>query len=153
VSLVLVLPHADQFAAFEAGLSADRAAAIVAALQPADVELYLPRFKFDTSLSLAQTLAALGMPDAFDPSRADFTGATGQRDLYISHVVHKAYVAVDEQGTEAAAASGMVMGVTSAQLNPPQPIVVRADHPFIFLIRDQQTGTMLFVGRVMDPVQ
>jgi serpin B len=151
VSLVLLLPPAGQFAAFEQSLTADKVNGIMAALQTADVELFMPRFKYDTRLSLSDALAALGMPLAFDASRADFSGATGQRDLFISKVIHKAFVAVDEKGTEAAAATGVVMGLTSAQPNPQQPVVVKADHPFVFLIRDQQTGSILFVGRVVDP--
>ncbi len=149
ISLVLLLPPADQFAAFEQLLTADKAAAIVAALKPEDVQLSVPRFKYETSLSLSDALAALGMPLAFDPARADFSGATGERDLYISDVIHKAYVAVDEKGTEAAAATAVVMAGAAAQENP--PIVVQADHPFIYFIQDQQTGSILFVGRVMDP--
>jgi len=151
VSLVLLLPPADQFSAFEQSLTAESAATIVAALQPADVELYLPRFKYDTSLLLSDALSALGMPLAFDAGQADFSGATGQRDLHISNVIHKAYVAVDEKGTEAAAATAVIMAGSSAPVNQPQPVVVRADHPFIFLIRDQQTGSILFIGRVIDP--
>ena len=145
------MPAADQFAAFEQSLTAGRAAAILAALQPADVELYLPRFKYDASLLLADSLKALGMPLAFDAAQADFSGATGQRDLFISNVIHKAYVAVDEKGTEAAAATAVIMVGAGAPVDQPQPTIVRADHPFIFFIRDQQTGSILFVGRVLDP--
>jgi len=149
VSLVLLLPPADQFAAFEQSLTADKAAAIAAAMQPTDMELTMPRFTYDTSLSLRGALSALGMPLAFDAGQADFSGATGRRDLYISDVIHKANVAVDEKGTEAAAATAVSVG-TSAIASPP-PVVVRADHPFVFFIRDQQTGSILFVGRVLDP--
>jgi serpin B len=151
VSLVLLLPPAGQFAAFEQSLTAGKVNDIVAALQPADVELFMPRYKYDTSLSLSGALAALGMPLAFDAAQADFSGATGQRDLVISDVIHKAFVAVDEKGTEAAAATAVVMVGAAAPANPQQPVVVKADHPFVFLIRDQQTGSILFVGRVVDP--
>jgi len=150
-SLVVLLPPADQFTAFEQSLTADKVAGILTALQPADVQLYLPRFKFDTSLLLADVLKALGMPLAFDSAQADFSGATGQRDLFISNVIHKAYVAVDEKGTEAAAATAVIMVGAGAPVDQPQPVVVKADHPFIFFIRDQQTGSILFVGRVLDP--
>ena len=149
-SLVVLLPPADQFGAFEQSLTSDKVAGIMAALQPADVELYLPRFKYDTSLPLADTLKALGMPLAFDGAQADFSGATGQRDLFISNVIHKAYVAVDEKGTEAAAATAVIMVGAGAPVDQPKPVVVKADHPFIFFIRDQQTGSILFVGRVVD---
>ncbi len=151
VSLVPLLPPADQFGAFEQSLTAGKTAAILAALQPADAALYLPRFKYDTSLLLSDALKALGMPLAFDSAQADFSGATGQRDLFISNVIHKAYVAVDEKGTEAAAATAVIMAGAGAPANPQQPVVVRADHPFIFFIRDQQTGSILFIGRVLDP--
>jgi serpin B len=150
-SLVMLLPPVDQFASFEQSLTADKLAGILSALQPADVQLYLPRFKFDTSLLLADALKALGMPLAFDSAQADFSGATGQRDLFISNVIHKAYVAVDEKGTEAAAATAVIMVGAGAPVDVPKPVVVKADHPFIFFIRDQQTGAILFVGRVVDP--
>ena len=150
-SLVLLLPPADQFAAFEPSLSADKLNGILATLQPADVKLYLPRFKFDTRLLLADALKALGMPKAFESAQADFSGATGQRDLFISSVIHKAYVAVDEKGTEAAAATAVIGAGAGAPVDKPQPVVVKADHSFIFVIRDQATGSILFVGRVVDP--
>jgi serpin B len=151
VSFVVILPPAEQFAAFEQGLTAEQVTGILAALQPTDVVLYLPRFKYDASLLLADTLQALGMPLAFDRQQADFSGATGARDLFISNVIHKAYVAVDEKGTEAAAATAVIMAGAGAPVDQPQPVIVRADHPFIFLIRDDQTGSILFVGRVVDP--
>jgi serpin B len=148
IVFILLLPPADQFTAFEQSLTAGKVRGIVATLG-GQARLYMPRFKYDTSLSLADTLAALGMPLAFDAARADFSGATGQGDLFISDVIHKAYVAVDEKGTEAAAATSLM--APGAALVPQQPIVVRADHPFIFVIQDQQTGNILFVGRVLDP--
>ena len=88
------------------------------------------------------------MPLAFSPDQADFSGMDGARDLYISDVVHKAFVSVDEAGTEAAAATGVVMGVTSAPMEVKQMMV---DHPFIFFIQDNPTGTILFLGRVENP--
>jgi serpin B len=88
------------------------------------------------------------MAAAFSPSEADFSGMDGQRNLYISDVVHKAYVSVDEAGTEAAAATGVIVGTTSMPVNIKY---MTLDHPFIFLIRDIPTGTILFLGRVMNP--
>jgi serpin B len=96
---------------------------------------------------LKQALAALGMPAAFS-DKADFSGMTGDRALFISDVLHKAFVSVDEEGTEAAAATAVVMKLLAA---PEEPVEVTLDHPFLFLIRDIQTGTILFVGRVVDP--
>jgi serpin B len=92
----------------------------------------------------------MGMPLAFS-NEADFSGMDGERDLYISAIVHKAYVKVDESGTEAAAATGTVMALTSV-MRQPSP-VFRADHPFIFLIRDTQSGAILFLGRITDPTK
>jgi serpin B len=115
-----------------------------------DVKLYLPKFSFSSNLMLAEKLIAMGMPDAFDPGTADFTGmydpnSSPGAGLHISHVVHQAFVAVDEEGTEAAAATGVVVEIVS------MPEMMRVDRPFIFLIRDRQTGAILFVGRCTDP--
>jgi serpin B len=104
----------------------------------------------EESFQLSDPLQALGMKTAFQPSHADFSGMTGRRDRWISAVVHKAFVEVDEQGTEAAAATGVVMARSAAPR--PEPIVpFHADHPFVFLIRDQSTGAVLFAGRMTTP--
>jgi serpin B len=92
----------------------------------------------------------MGMPDAFNLDKADFSGMTGSKDLFISDVLHKAFVEVNEEGTEAAAATGVIMRVTSMPAPPP---VFRADHPFVFVIQDNHTGSILFVGRVVDPTE
>jgi serpin B len=89
----------------------------------------------------------MGMPAAFTGG-ADFSGMTGKKDLFISDVVHKAFVSVDEEGTEAAAATAVVMKLSAVA---EEPVTVTADHPFLFLVRDIETGTILFVGRVVDP--
>jgi len=142
--MVILLPAAGQFEAFERSLNLERANAILQALQSHDIDLSMPKFKYDASLSLGGTLAKMGMPDAVSQA-ADFSGMDGTRNLYISAVVHKAFVAVDEIGTEAAAATAVVVGITS------MPRVVTINRPFIFFIRDAETGTILFVGRVLDP--
>jgi len=113
------------------------------------VAVFLPKFKLAAQFSLAKDLAAMGMTDAFSP-RADFSGMDGQRDLFISAVVHKAFVDVNEEGTEAAAATGVVMRSMAVMRPRPTP-VFRADHPFIFLIRDTRSGSILFLGRMVDP--
>lgn len=113
------------------------------------VEVYLPRFQTTAQFQLNSVLAELGMPSPFDPQRADFTGMNPEGDLYISAVLHKAYVDVNEEGTEAAAATGIVVGVTSAPVDPPP--VFRADHPFVYLIRDNTTQALLFLGRLQNP--
>jgi serpin B len=92
----------------------------------------------------------MGMPDAFDPDRADFSGMTGKRDLYIDDVLHKAFVAVDEEGTEAAAATAVIMDLASAML---PGVTLTVDRPFIFMIRDLPSREILFVGRVLNPAE
>lgn len=149
VSMVVLLPAEGTFAAFEAGLDSGRLAAVLAALSSDRVALTMPKFTFTTGFEAGETLAAMGMPDAFDAARADFGGIEPRNELYITRVIHKAFVAVDETGTEAAAATAVVMdGRTSV---PPEPRVVTLDRPFLFLIRDVETGAILFFGRVLDP--
>lgn len=116
----------------------------------AHVQVTLPKFKAEQSMSLATTLGKLGMPAAFTP-KADFSGISTAKDgLIISDVVHKAYVDVDESGTEAAAATA-VMAVAGAAPQEATPIAFRADHPFLFFLRDKTSGAILFAGRVSDP--
>ena len=116
--------------------------------------MYLPKFEFDSSASLAQTLAAMGMTDAFDPNAADFSGMLGAgapEPLVISDVLHKAFISLDEEGTEAAAVTAVIMAAGAGAPSEEQPIEVRVDRPFLFLIRDSESGAILFMGRVMDP--
>jgi serpin B len=148
LSMVILLPDSGQFEAFEATLDAETVAGIIEALDYQQVDLTMPKFEFDSSFSLRATLSAMGMPIAFDPDYADFSGMTGNRELFISDVVHKAFVSVDEAGTEAAAATAVVVGETAM---PPAPVTMTIDRPFIFLIRDIETGAILFVGRVLNP--
>lgn len=149
VEMLVLVPDAGAFPAFEGALSGERLAEIVKSLQPRQVELSLPKFNLKSEFGLGDTLASLGMPDALNPAQADFSGMNGKRDLYVQAVVHKAVVTVDERGTEAAAATGVVVGVTSA---PANPVTLTVDRPFVFLIRDVKTGTVLFLGRVLNPV-
>lgn len=145
VSMVLLVPDAhDGLPDLEAGLDAARWQALTADLTPASVPIGLPRFELEFEADLGAALSGLGMPTAFSDG-ADFTGIAADGGLSISGVYHKAFVKVDEAGTEAAAATGVVVGVTSA----PMPIV--ADRPFLFAIQDDLTGALLFVGRVTDP--
>jgi len=117
-------------------------------LRKQKIELFFPKFKIEAQFNLGQTLSAMGMPDAFDPDSADFAAMIGKKELFISAVIHKAFVEVNEEGTEAAAATGVVIGVTS--IAPPVPIF-KADHPFVFFIRDNASGSILFLGRLLDP--
>ncbi len=149
LSMVILLPEAGTFKSFEAGLQAEQVRTIIENLQPTRVALTMPRFEFDSKFSLKDVLITMGMPDAFSPDDADFSGVTGKPELFISDVLHKAFVAVDEKGTEAAAATAVIIGVTSMPTEP--PVQVTIDRPFIFLIRDIETGAVLFVGRVLNP--
>jgi serpin B len=149
LSMLVLLPDSGNFESFEAGLQAQQVGDIISNLQPTEVALAMPRFEFQSEFSLKNTLGEMGMPDAFS-DEADFSGMDGRGGLYISAIVHKAFVAVDEAGTEAAAATAVVMDRCAM---PDQPVEVTLDRPFIFLIRDIQTGTILFVGRVLDPTQ
>ena len=144
LSMVILLPEAGNFEAFEEGLQAQQACDIISSLQATQIGLNMPKFEFDSEFNLKDTLADMGMPIAFTGD-ADFSGMTGNRELSISDVVHKAFVAVDEAGTEAAAATAVIMKLTAA------PEQVTIDRPFIFLIRDIDTGAILFVGRVLNP--
>ena len=149
LSMVILLPEAGNFQTFEEGLQAQQVCDIISGLQPTEVGLMMPQFEFDSEFSLKDTLAQMGMPVAFTGG-ADFSGMTGNRELSISDVVHKAFVAVDEAGTEAAAATAVIMELTAV---PEPPVEVTIDRPFIFLIRDIDTGAILFVGRVVNPVR
>ncbi|MGD0795372.1 MAG: serpin family protein [Dehalococcoidales bacterium] len=148
LSMLVILPAAGSFSSFEPSLTSQALGDIIGKLQSNPVNLTMPKFTIESSFGLKQTLTGLGMAQAFDPSRADFSGMDGAKDLYISDVVHKAYVTVDEAGTEAAAASGVIVGTTAMPVNIKN---VTLDHPFIFLIRDIPTGAILFIGRVMNP--
>jgi serpin B len=116
------------------------------------VILTLPKFKMTDQFELSNALGALGMAQAFQPSTADFSGMTGKRDFWISSAIHKAFIDVNEEGTEAAAATAIVMR-SMAMAHEEMPIVFRADHPFVFLIRDNRSGAILFMGRVNDPTK
>jgi serpin B len=145
LSMVILLPREGTFAEFEAGFSVEQLNEILAGMHWMEVRLVMPRFELTSEFSLAGTLAGLGMPNAFSGA-ADFSGMDGLRDLFIGHVAHKAFVSVNEEGTEAAAATGVSM-----VLSIPQYARMTIDRPFIFFIHDIETGTVLFIGRVLDP--
>jgi serpin B len=147
LSMVIFLPEAGNFKVFEEGLQAQQVDAIVNDLQPTHGTLTMPKFEFDSEFSLKDTLVEMGMPIAFSGA-ADFSGMTGNPELFISEVVHKAFVSVDESGTEAAAATAVIAKLTAV---PVPTVEVTINRPFIFLIRDIETGAILFVGRVMNP--
>ena len=147
LSMVIILPRADRFQDFEAALDAQLLDSIVNELENRRVALSMPRFEFESSFKLGKVLATMGMSDAFSMS-ADFSGMTGNKDLFIKDVVHKAFVSVDEAGTEAAAATAVMMQLKAL---PDMPVTMNIDHPFLFFIRDTETGSILFVGRVLNP--
>ena len=150
--MLVVLPKArHELAAVEKGMNGVGFRALVASMKLSQVALELPRFKIAQSYELVDALAALGIRRAFDPTRADFSGIDdGKGQLVISRVVHKTFVAVDERGTEAAAATAMMMKAgAAAPRGEPVPFV--CDQPFLFFIVDDATGLNLFQGRCVDP--
>ncbi len=151
ISMVIFLPRVvDGCAQMEAGLTADAVSQALSQFKPLEVELLVPKFEASSTFELNDPLKSMGMVDAFGPS-ADFSGMDGTRNLYISLVMHEAWVKVNEEGTEAAAATTVTVQARSVRrpINP--PIVFRADHPFVFLIRDTQSGAILFLGRLSKP--
>ena len=150
LSMILLLPRqVDGCGPLESRLTPALLSGAIAQLQPQRVELFLPRFKLESGFDLNHTLAEMGMPDAFGP-KADFSGMDGTRFLSISGVFHKAWAEVNEEGTEAAAATAAVARAALIRRPTPAP-VFRADHPFLFLIRDTRSGSILFLGRLADP--
>lgn len=151
----VILPDEGTFDAFEAKLDPAALEDAIAQLSGTKVLVHLPKFKFEFgTVDLVPVLRALGVTDAFDPKRADFTGmveGTPPEPISVSDVLHKAFVSVDEKGAEAAAAT--VVGMTAGAMPGPEtePPEVRIDRPFLFAIRDAQTGSLLFLGRVLDP--
>jgi serpin B len=149
LSMIILLPKAhDGLGELEKTLTAENLSQWLGKLFRREVIVSIPKFKATSQFSLASVLASMGMKDAFTQD-ADFSGMDGKKDLFISAVIHKAYVDVNEEGTEAAAATGVAMKLTS--LGPSETPVFRADHPFLFLIRDNHTNAILFLGRLMNP--
>ena len=149
IAMVILLPAEGRFVDFENSLESDRLNAIIEDMEHREVELALPKFEFETGYELGNTLTDLGIKDAFDQGLADFSGMTGNRELFIGEAIHKAFVSVDEEGTEAAAVTAIGMAGSAP---PSGPVDFTANRPFIFLIQDMETGIILFVGRVMNPV-
>ncbi len=150
LAMILLLPKAKGgLAALEKSLSAETLATRLAGLGAQSVAVSLPRYTMTWSSGLAKVLGAMGMVRAFDAQKADFTGISGGKEpLWISEVIHKAFVEVNEEGTEAAAATAVIAMGGAA---PAKPVEFRADHPFLFLIRDTRSGAILFMGRLADP--
>ena len=149
LSFVAILPKEPSgLAAVEKALTAQKLRDWLGEMKSARVEIYLPKFRLEERYSLGQALEDMGMTDAFT-DKADFSGMNGAHNLQITKAIHQTFVDVNEEGTEAAAATGVVMGLKAM---PPTPAsLFRADHPFLFLIRDDATGSILFLGRLADP--
>ncbi|MDG2127826.1 MAG: serpin family protein [Fuerstiella sp.] len=156
LSMVVLLPREiDGLLDLESRLTLQNLQRWMASVKYEDkVKVYLPKFKTTSQFQMADTLKSMGMELAFDGERADFSGMTGGRNLFLSVVIHKAFVDVNEEGTEAAAATGIVMKPPSAAIQAPkEPSVFRADHPFVFMIRDHRNGAIMFLGRITDPLE
>jgi serpin B len=149
LSMIILLPKKfDALNEFEKTLTLENLAQWLSKINKREVMVFVPKFKMTSQFGLAPVLKSMGMKDAFS-SNADFSGINGKRNLFISAVIHKAFVEVNEEGTEAAAATGVVMKLTS--VSPVRIPVFRTDHPFLFLIRDNLSGSILFIGRVDNP--
>ena len=157
LSMTILLPDAGHFREFEESVDAALVSRVLGDVQGKLVALTIPKFEFESQFRLAETLKTMGMPNAFDDKLSDFSSMNGNSCfagddpcLYIKDVIHKAFVSVGEAGTEAAAATAVMMAVPTSAGPPPQPIRVTVDRPFIFLIRDRTTDAILFVGRIED---
>jgi len=148
LSMLVLLPkQKNEISKLEKTLTAEKLRGLISKLRKTKVQVTFPKFKIETGYDLVPPFMKLGMKDVFN-SKSDFSGMDGAKDLYISAILHKAFVEVDEKGTEAAAATAVVMSLKSVAPRYPR---FNADHPFLFLIRDNVTGSILFMGRMVNP--
>jgi len=147
--MTIIVPDSDAFADVENALSVEMLDEIRNTVSNQPVDIQLPKYDFETTVNANEPLAALGMAEAFDMNAADFTGITQEQGLYITDVLHKATITVDEGGTEAAAATAIIIGIKSAM--PEEAVSLVIDRPFLFFIQHQPTGSILFMGRVTQP--
>lgn len=147
--MTVILPDTGQFAELEEHLDRNFLDQMASEVSQVEVNLKMPKFEFSTTLNANEVLSDLGMAEAFDPEAADFSGMTLEEALFITDVVHKADIKVDERGTEAAAATAVIMGIKS--MMPGEPISLVVDRPFLFFIQHRPTGSILFMGRVIQP--
>ena len=148
LAMLVVLPDAGRFDEVEASVGGGLFDTAAAGLTPTTVRLALPKFEYRTQETVSSLLQRLGMTTAFDPQSADFSGMTTEERLFIGEVIHEAFIAVDEAGTEAAAATAVVMRATAA---PVDAVELDVDRPFLYSLYDRATGAILFMGRVLDP--
>jgi serpin B len=146
--LVLLPDEIEGLSALEAKLTTDNLSRWQSGLRKQEVRVFLPRFKLTSQFQLAEVLRAMGMSRVFTPGEADLSGMSSEQELFVSAVIHKAFVDVNEEGTEAAAATGVEVKSAAAIEGP---AVFRADHPFVFVIRDNRTSSILFLGRLVNP--
>lgn len=150
-SMVVLLPKTgNKTNDIISSLSTDNLTNWFSKLSESKKNVFMPKFEFKFDKSLISNLEALGMIDAFNASKANLSGISEAAQIYVSEVMHKSYIRVDEKGTEAAAVTGITVGVTTAG---PDTSVFRADHPFVFLIREKDTNSILFIGKVIDPTK
>jgi serpin B len=149
LSMLVLLPK-NNLVSLEGSLTLEELSSWQEAMQNQEVYVYMPKFKLEAEYDLSPQMKELGVELAFDPDYADLSGIADvtPNNLYIGFATHKAFVDVNEEGTEAAAATAIGVDMTSA---PVDPTIFRADHPFVFLIQDNETGLVLFMGRVSDP--
>jgi serpin B len=147
LSMLVLLPKEDNLAKLEQSLDLEKLNKWRDMLQERKVDVYMPKFKLEIKYFMEKALKEMGMPSAFIYHKADFSGMTGRRDLFISRVIHQAFVEVNEEGTEAAGATAVIIkkGVV-------MPTIFRADHPFIFIIQERKTGNIFFMGKVANPI-
>ena len=151
LSMLILLPKDSDIQSLEKSISVKQFSKWNKDLKEERVNIYIPKFKFETKYFMADDLKDMGMPIAFSDD-ADFSGMTGNKDLKISQVIHQAFVEVNEEGTEAAAATGGIMVTNSiGSSSKPRIPIFRADHPFVFMIKQNNTGSILFMGRVSNP--
>ncbi|MCR4335067.1 MAG: serpin family protein [archaeon] len=150
LSMIILLPKNDSLSNMEASLDAQKIESYRNSLRKTELPIFIPKFKFEAKYFLNQNLSNLGMKDAFVPEIADFSGISDE-SLYISDVIHQSFIEVNEEGTEAAAATVVVVAATS--IGPENPFEFKADHPFMFAIIDNETGLIVFLGKVVDPTE
>jgi len=148
LSILILLPKKDEIKTLEDSLTFEKLSEYKKILKNEEVDVSIPRFKFETKYEIKDDLARMGMPTAFSLRAADFSGMTGKQDLYIGRVIHQAFVEVNEEGTEAAGATAVLMEANGMEISR----MFNADHPFIFFIQEKETGVILFMGRVSDPI-
>ncbi|MEF8879447.1 MAG: serpin family protein [Candidatus Thermoplasmatota archaeon] len=148
VSMIILLPIKDE-GLEDISIDSEKLSDLTSSLTSTKVDVYLPKFKLETKYGLNEVLSAMGMPEAFNPQEANFSGINREERLFIDGVIHKAFIEVEEEGTEAAAATGVIVGATS--IKPPKTITFKADRPFMFIIQHKITDNILFMGKVTNP--